>query len=90
MEIVTPGFVEWSVLKLRAWKFARELKAKLALPETDPVEIESDISWKVAVNDAKYDLTYDQREELLKLIMDDSGMTAIKEQQQRLLDRKVG
>jgi hypothetical protein len=84
MEIVSPGFIEWNVLKLKAMKFAAEQKRLLADPNTDPRLVEDEISWRVAINDVKYDLTYDQREELLKLIMDESGMT---ERQRRGLNR---
>jgi len=90
MEIVTAGFIEFSVLKLRAHVYAQQLKRQLKDPRTDPDIIEDDIKWKVAVNDAKYDLSYDQCTELLELLSKESGLDAIKADRMRRLERKVG
>ena len=90
MEIVTAGFIEFSVLKLRAHVYAQRLKRQLKDPRTDPDIIEDDIKWKVAVNDAKYDLSYDQCTELLELLSKESGLDAIKADRMRRLERKVG
>jgi len=90
MEIVTAGVIDWFVLKRIAKKWAIEQRSRLADPKTNPADVEADISWKVAVNDVKYDLSFDQREELLKLVMDESGMTALKEHQLAQLERRVG
>jgi len=90
MEIVSPGFIEYSVLKLRAHVYAQQLKRQLNDPQTDPETVESDIKWKVAVNDAKYDLTYDQCTELLEILYEESGLSAVKAERMRRLERKVG
>lgn len=74
----SPNLIEMQILKRRASRYAQEQRALLAKSETDPKDVEADILLKVAVNDIKYELTYDQREDLLKLIMDESGMTALK------------
>lgn len=89
MEIVTAGKIDWFVLKRKAIAFAHEQKLLLKDPHIDPAQIEADINWKVAVNDVRYNLSFEQREELLQLVMDESGMTAHKEHQLALAKRQV-
>lgn len=73
-----PSFVEMQVLKVRAKKYAQSLKARLQLHTTNPDDVETDISVRVAVSQCENDLTNDQREELRKLITDECGLTALR------------
>ncbi len=81
MEIVTAGRLDWFLLKRAATKFAHEQKLLLADPRIDPDQIEADIEWKVAVNDVRYNLSYEQREEIRDLIWLESGLKSLRDRQ---------
>lgn len=85
-----PNFIEFQLLKARAAKYAAEEKVRLAHPATNPDHVEADIRLRVAVSDAENALTPEQHDELLQLVMDESGMTALKEHQLRLAERRIG
>lgn len=85
-----PSFIEMQVLKNRASKYAAAEKKRLQHPATNPDDVEADIRLRVAISDAENELTPEQRDELMQLIMDESGMTALKEHRQRLAERRIG
>jgi hypothetical protein len=85
-----PSYLEMQVLKLRASRYAKDEAKRLQHPATNPDEVEADIRLRVAISDAENELTPEQRDELLQLIMDESGMTALKAHQLALAERRVG
>lgn len=86
----SPGFEDMDVLRKRASKLAAELKARLQHPATNPDDVEADIRLRVAVVDAEYELTGEQFDELFTLIMNESGMTAIRADRDRRAARRIG
>jgi len=86
----SPGFEEMNVLRKRASKFAAEQKQRLKHPATNPDDVEADIRLRVAVADAENELTREQFDELLTLIMDESGVTAIKNERIKRAERRIG
>jgi hypothetical protein len=85
-----PGYEEMGVLRKRASKLALEMRSRLKHPATNPEDVEADIRLRVAVVDATHELTGEQFDELLQLIMDESGMTALKNERIKRAARRIG